>query len=280
VTDLKRGIRTVWKPLGPFVALLALKEFLQIPTSSILHGVRQAGVVLSPYLLNIRVVWLVVFALSVYFMVQHRRHRRTPLAILDATVTLSIDSPDGKMASATRDLLIRANHDRVTGYRRNVNCDGWVEQGDYTCDISHASEGEQKRYFSKVGNGWQIVHEFPELPRPLFRAKNVRRKESVIYRDALTAEEEEWEFGVMDGQPYRHAKVKILFHPDRPFDENHYEAIRITGASVTRMKLLKSREGDRRVLEMDINHARPGERFKIKWRFVPVLGLGQLITYP
>lgn len=254
-----RFLRIGWPYIGSLIGVYSLGKGLGV-------SVGQALVATGNFVAQTNALWFALSLVCFFLVYTSLRHRGIPLTIVRTKVEVTFESADGRLARVTRTQKLRANREDVTGYFKQMWCDGKLRADSLECSISHCDQHHQSFQVEPSGTGWELVHTFDPIPQNVFllNLNTVTRTERLVMEDAFLADEESYE--IVIPQPYRHRHIELVinFHQDRPCLMTACRGTRISAHGVLQLPLLS--EGPRGV-KIVASNAYPGERFKIVWKW-------------
>lgn len=216
---------------------------------------------------------LVVSLLFFYFVYVHIKHRNVPLTVTDCTVDVIFNTPSGDKVTIKRVQKIRANHDDITGYFRNMSGPeaSSIEAEDGNCHIDHCDPGDQSFKAESGSRGeWRLIHRFAPIPRKLryLGLNTVTREEKIVLRNAFMDQEEFYDVKIPEVYPHKKILLNIHFHADRPPIASTCRAIRINRNGIEDLMLkpiIGSSHGSSGT--QLLIRGKPNETYRIDWTF-------------
>lgn len=266
-------VRRHWPKIGPFVTLFSLSSFFQLRLEDVVTATQTVG----PYVLQARVSWLLVAAVSTYFWYVEIRHRNTPLTVLHTDIEFFHETPSGSRVRRVATQRVRANHEDVTGYHRRIIAPdgGSIPQSGYVTSIDHCGSDKQEVLWSGTESNWEIIHTFDPIPARIrwLGTNHVVRRESTLFVDAFLKEEERFTIALPSRYRHKRLTVTVYFHPARPCNLADFKALRITQNGVSRVDFVQipPERYDQGVgIRIDIRKPREGDEFQLRWKYQPV----------
>lgn len=262
-----RFIREGWGYIGPFIGLWGLAGIFNYSLSDIWHKL----IAVAPLIFSVNIVYLVIVIFAVYSTSLHILHRKVPITILSTHVDVFLESPRGDKARLCRTQTLRANREDVTGYQYSVwvTPPGKIPKNSIECSIDHCTPGDQEKYFDGNESRWQVLHSFPPLPWH-FGFKKIKRTDTFEMIDAYTKDEESFSFGRLDAYRHEQIIISIYFHPSRVCLVANCRAMRVNANGVVKLPLTQVSDGGRLGVQLNTPKARPGDTFKITWKYPPL----------
>jgi hypothetical protein len=266
-------MKLAWSFLSPFGFFIALSRVWELSLGDVIAIATATGRALEPQ----RVTWLLGAGVILFLQVTSFGHRGIPLTVKHASAVLELLKPDGSHAIFTLEQSLRANHDNVTGYYREIFADGRVPKPSIKCHISHCGAGQQEIFYEGGEKSWRISHLFPAISRPFFdlgRA-TIQRKESMEYIDSFMNDEESVEFKVPASYRHHEVQLSVRFHPDRACDLKDCTGLLITESGGVRVDLepLSRAGGSGPGVRATVKKFGKSAKLKIIWRYPPHIGV-------
>lgn len=257
-------LRRVWPYVGPILGLWGLGKSINYS----LADVWTAGEITAPHLLNLRIPYLLLAAVCLFFAYFQFRHRHTPITVLSTDVIVYMESETGDRVKVHRTQRLRPNREDVTGYKGVfwVAPPGKIPKSSIRCHINHCSATSQGIITEGNENRWEIIHHFPPIPWWLgFKA--VTRTDQAEELDAFTNPTESYSFAVPEAYRHRQITITIFFHPNRICTIDSCRAVHLTSNGMVDLHLTDIFENGHNGVRLTVGRAAPGDTYKIFWTY-------------
>jgi hypothetical protein len=264
-------LRRVWPYMGPVVGFLGLGMWLEVSTADVISALRDFG----PYVLSLRVTWLLVSAASFFFAYVEIRHRGIPLTAVKTEIEVLLTSPDGRSATVKRKQKLRANHENVTGYHRWAKSSGQIPKEGIHCSIDHCGQDKQFLDIDGDPSSWEIIHRFDRIPKHWWKAglNTVVREDWMLVENSFHQDTESYEFGIPERYRYNEVSITIFFHPQRVPIASDCSAIWISDNGVTDLPLLQvpPNPNGHPGIRLKVKKPRRGDKFRVVWKYPQIV---------
>ena len=268
--DLYRLMRTVWPYVGSVLGIVGLAYAFDVRTVEFAQLLRLFSEATE------RPLFLVLALLAFYFTWVEIRHRNIPLTVTRRDIELRLKTPSGDEAILSREQHVRANHENVTGYLRDVSGDGLVLAEQIECQSDHCTTAKQNIFvLEKTPSRVVFMHRFSEpLPRKLHMLglNTTKRTETITQLNAYTKPSEHFTVFVPDHYRAKRITISIFFHRDRACRLEDCSAMRVRADGITELRLDRiNDDGNGAGIRLNIRKPVPREEYRILWKYPLVM---------